>query len=150
MKEFYYYIRRYVTRRVRASAGGGCFELSAPERVATVCLLVDDSGTICRGVAVCSPKDQFCKKTGRGYARARAMSAQRQKFTFGWLPWYWDSRPTNTHEKGTYNAILNQREVEILENHFYRRQNNDSARNNNRPPTEWDGLPAHEGAPMER
>ena len=42
----------------------------------TVCLLIDDLGTlIAKGVAVCSPKDQFVKRTGRVKARGKAIQA---------------------------------------------------------------------------
>ena len=41
------------------------------------CLLVDEATKepIARGVAICSPKDQFVRKTGRAKARGKAQQA---------------------------------------------------------------------------
>lgn len=55
MKEFFYYLRD-VKRRP----------------VVTVCLLIDDDGTVFRGIAICSPLDQPDKRKGRNIARERA------------------------------------------------------------------------------
>lgn len=42
----------------------------------TVCLLLQDGGQVkARGVAICSPEDQFVKATGRALALGRAMQA---------------------------------------------------------------------------
>ena len=41
----------------------------------TVCLLVKDRELLARGIAVCSDRDQFIKKTGRAKALGRAVKA---------------------------------------------------------------------------
>lgn len=59
MKELYYYIGRNAPRR------------------STVCLLVDEwtGAAVARGLAMCSKKDQFVKKTGRFKALSKANQA---------------------------------------------------------------------------
>ena len=44
--------------------------------VVTVCE-IEDEGVMSRGVAICSPRDQPCKKTGRKIARDRAWYAMK-------------------------------------------------------------------------
>lgn len=41
----------------------------------TVCLIKDSEGNISRGIAICSDKDQPCKKVGRNIAKERAIYA---------------------------------------------------------------------------
>jgi len=43
--------------------------------VITVCLLIRDKQVLARGVAVCSPLDQFVKKVGRAKALGMALRA---------------------------------------------------------------------------
>ena len=45
------------------------------------CLLVDEATKepVARGVAICSPRDQFIKKTGRAKARGKAQQAISRK-----------------------------------------------------------------------
>jgi hypothetical protein len=61
MKEYYYYIRN---RR------------NAP--IVTVCL-IKDLDSVCRGVAICSLKDNPVKESGRKLAKKRAMKAYHSK-----------------------------------------------------------------------
>ena len=42
---------------------------------ATVCLVEIDSLVVARGIALCSPKDQYLKRKGRAIALGRAMKA---------------------------------------------------------------------------
>lgn len=45
----------------------------------TVCLIKDSEGNISRGIAVCSDKDQPCKKMGRNIAKESAVHAITEK-----------------------------------------------------------------------
>lgn len=45
----------------------------------TICLLKNDDGFVSRGIAVCSPDDNPCKKTGRTIALAQARKANGTK-----------------------------------------------------------------------
>ena len=66
MKEIYYYYRDVNNRPV-----------------VTVCLIGGRIFTdIARGISICSPKDIPCKKTGRFYARERAIRAFIDRFSF--------------------------------------------------------------------
>jgi hypothetical protein len=68
-KERYYYLKFFQDSK---EVGG------RPHGVATVCLIGQDSVEgwhYVRGVAFCSPKDQFVKKTGRAIALGRAVRA---------------------------------------------------------------------------
>ncbi|MHC4315633.1 MAG: hypothetical protein ACYSW3_24580 [Planctomycetota bacterium] len=58
MQEAYYYIRHDHQNRP----------------VITICLMYDGA-VLCRGMAVCSPDDQPCKKTGRRIARDKCLRA---------------------------------------------------------------------------
>lgn len=60
VKHFYYYYR---TKKNRP--------------VVTVCVIIDvgKKVVISRGVAICHPKDNFCKERGRKLAYSRAMAA---------------------------------------------------------------------------
>ena len=77
MKEYYYYIRS---------------EHHAP--IVTVCLVKTDT-EVCRGIAICSNKDNPVKKIGRKLAKKRAMKAYHSKK---------DSHPI--HGKSELNALL--------------------------------------------
>lgn len=48
----------------------------------TVCLHKTD-GTICRGIAICSPKDNPNKKTGKAISLGRAKQAMKNKIARG-------------------------------------------------------------------
>ncbi len=60
-KQFFYYLRDKKNRPI-----------------ITVCLL-KANGDIARGVAICSDKDNPCKKTGRKIAKDRAIYAMKTK-----------------------------------------------------------------------
>jgi len=49
------------------------------EKEITVCLLVKNGKVVARGIAVCSPSDQFVKKTGRAKALGMALRAAINK-----------------------------------------------------------------------
>ena len=73
MKRYYYYIRTH---------GDGCHLNPAGKLVhhkgrpdITVCLLVENGGSVARGVAVCSPKDHCHKQFGKNLASLRALDA---------------------------------------------------------------------------
>ena len=66
MKQVKYY---YIRDNIKSDPDG----LGRP--TITVCLIEDDSGSIGRGIAICSGLDQPCKKTGRVIARTRAAFA---------------------------------------------------------------------------
>ena len=54
----------------------------------TICLLIEEQGgVVARGVSVCSPKDQFVKKTGRNKALGQALRAVAHKSNRGRLPY---------------------------------------------------------------
>ena len=54
----------------------------------TICLLIDEGGmVVARGVSICSPKDQFVKKTGRNKAQGQALRAVAHKVDMGELPY---------------------------------------------------------------
>ena len=62
MKELFYYLRDDKNRPI-----------------ITVCLIAVEEGTLARGVAICSDKDQPNKKIGRAIARGRAIKALKRK-----------------------------------------------------------------------
>lgn len=107
--EKYYYIR----------FGSG---KDSKEGRATVCILPYPEGdglVYVRGVSICNPKDQFCKRTGRAKALGRALKAiEHQKSSedtptsppcniFRAYPFYWIYL-------SVYGAALNS-----VESHFY-------------------------------
>ena len=47
--------------------------------IITICLIKDSESNISRGIAICSDKDQPCKKVGRNIARERAIYAITEK-----------------------------------------------------------------------
>ena len=49
----------------------------------TVCLLRDNDGVTARGLSICSPRDQFVKKTGRAKALGRALQALHNRGSVG-------------------------------------------------------------------
>ncbi len=49
------------------------------KRTTTVCLLLKDRSVIARGVAICSPLDQFVKRIGRTKALGMAAAAIHRK-----------------------------------------------------------------------
>jgi len=64
----------YLGRMKEIDIEDGVDALYSPKT--SVVLLIDkNSGLWARGVAICSDKDNFCKKTGRAIAKSRAMRA---------------------------------------------------------------------------
>lgn len=51
--------------------------------IITVCLLENENGMFARGIALCSNKDQPCKRIGRTIAKGRAVKALLTKTTSG-------------------------------------------------------------------
>jgi len=78
--------------------------------IVTVCLLADGTETA-RGAAVCSAKDQPCKKTGRRIALARARKAIGTKKSDRALL---EHDPLTVSTKAIYNPQLSSFEERIL------------------------------------
>jgi len=45
----------------------------------TICVGVSKDGTISRGIAICSPEDNFCRAVGQFYAMKRVLKANKHK-----------------------------------------------------------------------
>jgi hypothetical protein len=69
-------------------------------------------------VAICSPKDQFCRAKGRHIAQGRALRAMLDNTTYGYLPWpYADiiPQPEAARFKGAIGPILQEFEQDIIQ-----------------------------------
>jgi hypothetical protein len=90
VKTYYYYERN---------------DLDAP--IETNCLLFNAiTGEVARGMAFCCPKDNPCKRTGRGIALSRATEAMKRQGNVA-LNRYGSP-------KGLYNPRLNPLELKLI------------------------------------
>lgn len=126
MKELYYYLRAVLPQQVgfRGSNGQkGRWTTWVPVRVATVCIVtrINERGfhETARGVALCSPKDQFYKKIGRAIAKGRALHALKTMNYADCLPWpYPGNRPNEAVFKADYMPIWTQMELDLIRRHL--------------------------------
>lgn len=107
MKEIYYYVRGRKKARLNV-------------RLATVCILTEN-GEHARGIAICSDRDQFCKKTGRDIAKGRAEKALRLKRTYGFLHYPFNCKqniPTPAPYKGEWMPTWSQKESRLIDRYL--------------------------------
>ncbi len=88
----------------------------------TICLLIQDGQCVARGVSICSPLDQFVKRTGRAMALGRAMQALKHRTHNGLIE---ESRRVHYHlglldalvrfgHKSIYMPVLTEFEFKLI------------------------------------
>ena len=83
--------------------------------IATICLLLNGQTFISRGVALCSWRDKFVKRTGRTKACGRAIKALIRKENSMPITTMELSHEENKVYKSRYQPVLNTVEQKILE-----------------------------------